>query len=768
MMNRKPQQQNTTDTSTSTSTGAKIGGTLEAVFDACIHDDVDTIVSLFGNRHNPAQSPQPHHHNNQQTVDVQSCAVRVISDHITDSFFGHTTFHVACNNGSVKVVEFLLSQQCQVNKLDPEEHTGLWMACANQFLPVVSVLLRVPGIDVNTSNPLAVACERGNIQIVRLLLAHKNIKVNNADADGKTPLYTAAKKGLTEIVALLLSMGGEYIEETSEASEQRQQRALKQSPQRETEQNQREISDLRREYEEQIANLKADFTVQMETKKHDNDVLQNELEQQRTGAIQQIEALNQEHHEQTTVLNEMLAATKMQLQLSQSKHLEEIYSKFEKRNLGTIGMDDLDISQARYLGKGSDGCVSRVPVLDTFHIPGQGEEVALKMLYNYSAGNSSVALKRWFSREYRISIQFPHWSLCNTYNYFHSKTLLSLVPPEIRPQHAILDGQHHFLEGYNSSDAVPLFSRTTYVSQELGIGDAAVFLSYRLNGIPRAPMQPVLTSNPLTDQGILELAFCMLCACTHLNGNNCYHGDIKLNNILAVQRPRLQGFLWVLSDFGTVNECDSQGFLPPDQTLDSPQCIRSPEVNKPQSASHTLCLAKNDVWAAGCAVYELITGMHPFYSSDGRFDSNSITDLSLGPQQVPQSHRDHILSPLVGYLLERDHHTRPSAKEAMLVCGALIFLPAANCSSFLVPVPTHKSVQQAIELYADTKGVSSILWFVHNSNVARISEVERTRGQQIMTREFLSLVFTNAALSDVDFFCATMVKFLKRLHSLLP
>ncbi|KAF0702975.1 hypothetical protein AaE_015610 [Aphanomyces astaci] len=81
--------------------------------------------------------------------------------------------------------------------------TPLCVACVEERLEVVTLLLSHPSIQVNLSNyshpPLALAAGLGRVQVVRLLLGHPAIDVNAATAR-RTPLTAACENGHLDVV----------------------------------------------------------------------------------------------------------------------------------------------------------------------------------------------------------------------------------------------------------------------------------------------------------------------------------------------------------------------------------------------------------------------------------------------------------------------------------------------------------------------------------------------------------------------------------------
>ena len=60
----------------------------------------------------------------------------------------------------------------------------------------------------NGATPLFTACFNGRLDVVRLLLARKDIHCNHPTKNGATPLLIASQEGHFEIVDALLQMNG--------------------------------------------------------------------------------------------------------------------------------------------------------------------------------------------------------------------------------------------------------------------------------------------------------------------------------------------------------------------------------------------------------------------------------------------------------------------------------------------------------------------------------------------------------------------------------
>ncbi|MHA3774239.1 ankyrin repeat domain-containing protein [Verrucomicrobiota bacterium sgz303538] len=114
----------------------------------------------------------------------------------------------AVHTQNVGMLKFLLAHGAK-----PRGHELANAAFASehqQALEMVKALLDA-GVAPNTrsdySNALISATYRENVDLVRLLLSQRGIKIDETDVDGYTALMWAVKHGSTDIVDMLLNAG---------------------------------------------------------------------------------------------------------------------------------------------------------------------------------------------------------------------------------------------------------------------------------------------------------------------------------------------------------------------------------------------------------------------------------------------------------------------------------------------------------------------------------------------------------------------------------
>ena len=149
---------------------------------------------------------------------------------------GNTSLHIACQQGSIEIIDLLLGSEkinlyvtnlegqmpfhvanheaikflvkCgyySLNEQDSEGNTVLHLAVETKDIKYVSTLLTDPSCDPNTvtnkgDTPLHIACRLGCIEIIDLLLGTKRIILQAMNAHGKLPLHVANVQAIGYLV----------------------------------------------------------------------------------------------------------------------------------------------------------------------------------------------------------------------------------------------------------------------------------------------------------------------------------------------------------------------------------------------------------------------------------------------------------------------------------------------------------------------------------------------------------------------------------------
>nr|KAF6397850.1 ribonuclease L [Rousettus aegyptiacus] len=129
---------------------------------------------------------------------------------------GATALMDAAKNGHVDALKILLDEMgADVKVCDNMGRNALIHAFMNsneRTLEAIARLLLDYGVDVNVrgekgKTPLILAVEKGNSNLVKMLLQQEHIEVNDTDREGKTALRLAVELNLKEIAQLLCEHG---------------------------------------------------------------------------------------------------------------------------------------------------------------------------------------------------------------------------------------------------------------------------------------------------------------------------------------------------------------------------------------------------------------------------------------------------------------------------------------------------------------------------------------------------------------------------------
>ncbi len=123
---------------------------------------------------------------------------------------GRTPLYEAIKNHQTDTAQALIEAGAHLHLYDNNRWTHLHVAVAEDQVELVKVLLRslkVEQLNAKTQSgytPLYLACEKGNLKTIQLLL-HKTADINIANGpNGETALHLATKKNKLDVLALVL------------------------------------------------------------------------------------------------------------------------------------------------------------------------------------------------------------------------------------------------------------------------------------------------------------------------------------------------------------------------------------------------------------------------------------------------------------------------------------------------------------------------------------------------------------------------------------
>ncbi|PFX28694.1 Transient receptor potential cation channel subfamily A member 1 [Stylophora pistillata] len=127
---------------------------------------------------------------------------------------GFALIHVAARYNLNRIVHTLLDYGADINiGTSQYKWTPLHLAARFNGLSTINVLLQRgadPSIKGNKgSTPLHFAARRGNEEIVKALLEHPSVKIDEKDSSGKTALHLACSEGHSKVSQILMNYGAD-------------------------------------------------------------------------------------------------------------------------------------------------------------------------------------------------------------------------------------------------------------------------------------------------------------------------------------------------------------------------------------------------------------------------------------------------------------------------------------------------------------------------------------------------------------------------------
>ncbi|XP_053941524.1 serine/threonine-protein kinase PINK1, mitochondrial [Cuculus canorus] len=318
------------------------------------------------------------------------------------------------------------------------------------------------------------------------------------------------------------------------------------------------------------------------------------------------------------------------------------------------------------------------------HQPQEAFPLAIKMMWNISAGSSSEAILDAMGREL---VPATRVALAGEYGAVSSRRRPVLGRKKLQPHPNIIQ----VIRAFTSS--VPLLpgAFTDYPDvlplnlNPRGIGHSRTLFLVMKN-YPCTLRQYLRENSP--DVGLSTMMILQLLeGVDHLVRHGIAHRDLKSDNILVEFDSA--GCPWlVITDFGCCLADENIGLRLPFTSSYVDRggngCLMAPEVITASPGPGTVInYSKADAWAVGAIAYEILGLANPFY---GHGDS-TLESRSYREEQLP-SLPDHVpldVKEVIKMLLRRDPNKRLSARVAANVLHLSLWGESVLASKTLKP-----------------------------------------------------------------------------------
>ncbi|XP_072160519.1 uncharacterized protein [Bemisia tabaci] len=132
------------------------------------------------------------------------------SHYINTYFNGKAPIHIASQYGQTEILSNLLEEEPDVNAVDDNGCTSLWIAIENNQEKCVQILLKDERVDVKTRHfnqtPLERALKEKNTNISKLIIDRVG-DIEITDEGGLNPLHRAVDEGMLDVVDYIIKKG---------------------------------------------------------------------------------------------------------------------------------------------------------------------------------------------------------------------------------------------------------------------------------------------------------------------------------------------------------------------------------------------------------------------------------------------------------------------------------------------------------------------------------------------------------------------------------
>ncbi|XP_046572745.1 putative ankyrin repeat protein RF_0381 [Haliotis rubra] len=147
-------------------------------------------------------------------IDMFGFLVRKGADLSVVDAESNTVLHLACEGGNLDIIETVLVQDTvDINSLGGQDRTPAMKAALKGHKHVFDLLVRkgadLSHVDFLHNTILHLACEGGNLDIVKHILTQNTVNINSLGENDWTPAMKAAIKGHKDVFDLIVKEGAD-------------------------------------------------------------------------------------------------------------------------------------------------------------------------------------------------------------------------------------------------------------------------------------------------------------------------------------------------------------------------------------------------------------------------------------------------------------------------------------------------------------------------------------------------------------------------------
>ncbi|XP_046562227.1 putative ankyrin repeat protein RF_0381 [Haliotis rubra] len=147
-------------------------------------------------------------------IDMFGFLVRKGADLSVVDAESNTVLHLACEGGNLDIIETVLVQDTvDINSLGGQDRTPAMKAALKGHKHVLDLLVRkgadLSHVDFLHNTILHLACEGGNLDIVKHILTQNTVNINSLGENDWTPAMKAANKGHKDVFNLIVKEGAD-------------------------------------------------------------------------------------------------------------------------------------------------------------------------------------------------------------------------------------------------------------------------------------------------------------------------------------------------------------------------------------------------------------------------------------------------------------------------------------------------------------------------------------------------------------------------------